>query len=220
MKLAEQTEFAQNLNAQLDELVLAKKEHEDTLLEKCAILINEKKGKIRDQQRLLAVAKVGPKKLGATQAARRPGSPSRQAPGPSAKGKRKASALAHSVNGDDDEENGFEDPRIKAEEVEEEQQPDSEDVTPEHSDLDETEDDLDDADTGLVPAPTTAKGKVTEESESTSGVLNGDLDEDLPPRRKLPFMKDQPEPSQASNNLDEDQDTKMADDDETDDDEL
>ncbi|KAL8979566.1 MAG: hypothetical protein Q9205_005133, partial [Flavoplaca limonia] len=216
-KLAEQTEFAQNLNAQLDELILAKKEHEDTLLEKCAILINEKKGKIRDQQRLLADAKVDRKKLRATQAAHRPGSPSRQAPGPSTKGKRKASALASSVH-DDDEENVFEDPRIKAEEVEEEQQPDSEDVTPEHSDLDETEDDLDDADTGLVPAPTT--GKVTEESESTSGVLNGDLDEDLPPRRELPFMKDQPEPSQASNNLDEDQDTKMADDDETDDDEL
>ncbi|KAL8869876.1 MAG: hypothetical protein Q9198_007777, partial [Flavoplaca austrocitrina] len=218
MKLAEQTEFAQNLNAQLDELILAKKEHEDTLLEKCAILINEKKGKIRDQQRLLADAKVDPKKLRATQAARRPGSLSRQAPGPSAKGKRKASAPASSVH--HDEENGFEDPRIKAEEVEEEQQPDSEDVTPEHTDLDETEDDLDDADTGLVPAPTTAKGKVTEEPVSTSGVLNGDLDEDLPPRRKLPFMKDQPEPSQASNNLDEDQDTKMADDDETDDDEL
>ncbi|KAL8894276.1 MAG: hypothetical protein Q9192_004461 [Flavoplaca navasiana] len=220
LKLAEQTEFAQNLNSQLDELILAKKEHEDTLLEKCALLINEKKGKIRDQQRLLAVAKEDPKKLRATQAARRPGSLPRQASGPSAKGKRKASALASSVNDDDEEENGFEDPRIKAEEVEEEQQPDSEDVTPEHSDLDETEDDLDDADTGLVPAPTTAKGKVTEESESTSGVLNGDLDEDLPPRRKLPFTRDQPEPSQGSNNPNEDQDTRMADDDETDDDEL
>lgn len=209
------------MNLQLDELILAKKEHEDSLLEKCALLINEKKGKIRDQQRLLAVANVNSKKLRATQAALRPGSSLRQASRPSVKGKRKASALASSVNDEEEEEeNGFEDPRIKAEEVEEEGRPDSEDVTPEHSDLDETEDDLDNADTGLVPAPSTAKGKVTEESESTSGVLNGDLDEDLPPRRKLPFLRDQPEPSQGSNNLDEDQDTKMADDDETDDDEL
>ncbi|KAI4258737.1 MAG: hypothetical protein L6R42_004924 [Xanthoria sp. 1 TBL-2021] len=221
-KLAEQTGFAQKLNLQLEELIQAKKEHEDTFLQKCALLINEKKGKIRDQYRLLATAKVDPKKLRAVQAARRPGSPSRQSSGPSAKGKRKASALASSDDGEDD---GFEDQRIKAEEVEEEQQPDSEDVTPEHSDLDETEDEVDGAEFDSVPVPSTGEGKVTEKPEvaggaSRSGVLNGARDVDLPPRREPPFMKDKPEPSQRTNILNTDQDTKMADDDETDDDEL
>lgn len=221
-KLAEQTGFAHKLNLQLEELIQAKKEHEDTFLQKCALLINEKKAKIRDQHRLLATAKVDPKKLRAVQAARRPGSPSRQSSAPSAKGKRKASALASSDDGEDD---GFEDRKIKAEEVEEEQQPDSEDVTPEHSDLDETEDEVDGAEFDSVPVPSTGKGKVTEKPEvaggaGRSGVLNGTRDVDLPPRRELPFMKDKPDPSQRTNILNTDQDTKMADDDETDDDEL
>ncbi|KAL8847050.1 MAG: hypothetical protein Q9221_007888, partial [Calogaya cf. arnoldii] len=220
-KLAEQMNFAQKLNRHLEDLIQAKKEHEDTLLAKCALLINEKKCKIRDQQRLLATANVDPKKLRAVQAARRPGPPS-QKPGPSAKSKRKASALASP----DDDGDGFEDKGIKVEDVDEEQQPDSEDVvTPEHSDLDETEDEVDSTDLDAVPVPSTGKGKLIETSEvarpaNKSGASDRAQDVDLPPRRELPFMKDKTGSGQGMNHLNKDPDTQMADDDETDDDEL
>ncbi|KAL8789654.1 MAG: hypothetical protein Q9213_001090 [Squamulea squamosa] len=220
-KLAEQTAIAQKLNQQFEELIQAKKEHENALLTKCAILINEKKAKIRDQQRLLAAAKVDPKKLKAVKAARQPAPPSHRSPKPSTKGKRKASARASS----DEEEDGFEDNRMKSEAVEEEVQPDSEDVTPGHSDLDETEDEIDSADLDSVPAPPTAKGKMTEKPEiyggtTRDGVLGEDEDADLPPRRQLPFTKDMPKVNQGADKQDENLDTGMADADETDDDEL
>ena len=41
------------LNRELDDLIQAKKEHENELLAKCAALLNAKKMKIRDQQRLI-----------------------------------------------------------------------------------------------------------------------------------------------------------------------
>lgn len=52
------------LNAQLEELVRAKSEHEDQLIAKCVQLLNEKKLKIRNQQRLLASSNVDPGKGG------------------------------------------------------------------------------------------------------------------------------------------------------------
>ena len=59
-KYEEQGNTIQKLNQQLDELIEAKKEHEALLLEKFQALLNAKKLKIRDQQRLLASAKVDP----------------------------------------------------------------------------------------------------------------------------------------------------------------
>nr|POF11438.1 hypothetical protein CFP56_44276 [Quercus suber] len=49
------------LTAQLDELLLAKKAHEDDMLKKFATLLNAKKLKIRDQQRLLGDMARDPK---------------------------------------------------------------------------------------------------------------------------------------------------------------
>ncbi|KAK5111793.1 hypothetical protein LTR62_004713 [Meristemomyces frigidus] len=46
------------LTKQLDDLVQAKKDHESEMLRKCAALINAKKLKIRDQQRLLVGARL------------------------------------------------------------------------------------------------------------------------------------------------------------------
>jgi hypothetical protein len=46
------------LNSRLEELVQAKNEHDDQLIAKFAKLLNEKKLKIRNQQRLLATADV------------------------------------------------------------------------------------------------------------------------------------------------------------------
>jgi len=57
-RLDEQQKTLNKLNAQLQELVEAKKRHEDELLEKFRHLLNSKKAKIRDQMRLLSTAKV------------------------------------------------------------------------------------------------------------------------------------------------------------------
>lgn len=52
-----------SLNAKLEELVKAKADHEEELISKFVLLLNEKKSKIRNQQRLLSTAKVDQKKL-------------------------------------------------------------------------------------------------------------------------------------------------------------
>lgn len=51
------------LQAQLADLVRAKQEHEEQLISKFALLLNEKKLKIRNQQRILSTAKVDKQKL-------------------------------------------------------------------------------------------------------------------------------------------------------------
>lgn len=49
-----------DLNQKLDDLIRAKKDHEEAMLEKFRELLNAKKLKIRDQQRLLDGVKVPP----------------------------------------------------------------------------------------------------------------------------------------------------------------
>lgn len=61
-KYEEQSHVVGKLNQQLEELINAKIEHENLLLEKFRDLLNAKKLKIRDQQRLLASANVDPNK--------------------------------------------------------------------------------------------------------------------------------------------------------------
>lgn len=58
LKHDEQGKAIEKLNQQLEELIEAKREHEASLLEKFQELLNSKKLKIRDQQRILAGAKV------------------------------------------------------------------------------------------------------------------------------------------------------------------
>lgn len=57
-KYHDQQEAVAKLNAQLESLIKAKEEHENELLQKFVELLNAKKLKIRDQQRLLTGAKV------------------------------------------------------------------------------------------------------------------------------------------------------------------
>lgn len=57
-KYREAEETITKLNAQLEDLITAKNEHDDQLIAKFAKLLNEKKLKIRNQQRLLATANV------------------------------------------------------------------------------------------------------------------------------------------------------------------
>ncbi|KAI4191698.1 MAG: hypothetical protein LQ350_008744, partial [Teloschistes chrysophthalmus] len=231
-KLAEQTKVADKLRAQLEDLISAKQEHEDAILQKCAVLINEKKAKIRDQQRLLATAKPDPETLKKVQsAAARQRSARNRSPRASREGKRKASAPSSSSS----DEETFE-PGVKVEEKDDgdgegegEKQADSEDVTPQHSDLDETEDELSEGGTeDVVPTVSGEKGKALEamEGREVRGLGNKrdapireeKKGEEMPPPRDLPFMKDAGRA--AGGGGDDEEDTRMGDGDETDDDEL
>ena len=58
-KCKSQEDAIKQLNAQLEDLIKAKEEHENALLGKFVELLNTKKLKIRDQQRLLDAAKMG-----------------------------------------------------------------------------------------------------------------------------------------------------------------
>lgn len=58
VKYHDQQEALAKLNGQLEGLIKAKEEHENELLQKFTELLNAKKLKIRDQQRLLTGAKV------------------------------------------------------------------------------------------------------------------------------------------------------------------
>ncbi len=208
-KFQEQQEIIRKLNAQLEELIVAKTNHETELLEKFRDLLNEKKAKIRDQQRLLATAKVDPKKLAAIQASRRTGK--KTAAGSSRTGKRKADNGPHMDEDEDDEDGGFEKMDIDVDQVPN----DSDQQNVETPDEDETEtadeDDEDDEDNKpqTAPPPTdtwqATKGKEKTPRRSTDKNSSGakdkqgrDMDDDppkTPPRRELPFAKKkQPEP--------------------------
>ncbi|KAL9587603.1 MAG: hypothetical protein Q9203_003453 [Teloschistes exilis] len=240
-KLAEQTNVADKLRAQLEDLIRAKQEHEDAILQKCAVLINEKKAKIRDQQRLLATAKPDPETSERVQSAARQQrsgtAAASRSPRVSRGGKRKASAPSSSSD-----EDGFED-GVKVEvkddgegeeegEGEGEKQADSEDVTPQHSDLDETADELSEGGEDVVPTVSAAKGKVLEGAEDRSGsrdkgaapIREERKGEEMPPPRDLTFMKESADTGRAAGAAgggdDGEEDTRMADGDETDDDEL
>ncbi|EOD49504.1 putative dna double-strand break repair and vj recombination xrcc4 protein [Neofusicoccum parvum UCRNP2] len=164
------------LKSQLDDLIQAKHDHENALLAKFQELLNAKKLKIRDQQRLLAGAKVDPAAAAAVEHAR--GSTRHTRPrkaGPSRASKRKANGKtpATEVESEPDEGSRMEvdENEAGAKQDEEEELP----VTPEKSDLDETEDeDEDDEDLDATP-------------------------EELPPRRELPFTRKQSnQPSRES----------------------
>ncbi|KAI0403492.1 hypothetical protein F4802DRAFT_291381 [Xylaria palmicola] len=89
------------LKSQLDDFIAAKEEDETQLLEKFRDLLNSKKLKIRQQQRLLAAAKVDPAQL-----ANVTGGDDQDAPrnaGPSRSGKRKTR-----IKQEDESDDGFE----------------------------------------------------------------------------------------------------------------
>lgn len=89
------------LMAQLDDFITSKEEDETQMLEKFRDLLNEKKFKIRLQQRLLAAATVDPKKLANIAGGEEDGAHHRNA-GPSRRGKRKTP-----VKEEDESDDGF-----------------------------------------------------------------------------------------------------------------
>jgi hypothetical protein len=164
-----------SLTTQLDELVKAKKEHEEQLLRKCAALLDTKRAKIRDQQREInARSKTQGRKVGTS-------SPRKRKPnGPS------SDVDSGNENADDDV--------VGEEDDEEEGQ-----QTPEQETEDEGSDD------GFTAPPKTASTKISastaaarqDRGKETSGDGRGKdesaMEVDLPPRRELPFARRAPQ---------------------------
>ena len=186
------------LNQQLDDLVKAKKQHEEELLQKFAALLNAKKLKIRDQQRLLNGAQIDPQ---AAQALEDSSSSPRRRPGASRAGKRRANGASEEVENEDaDEEEDGEEQAAQPEE------------TPPPSDQ-ETEDEGDfDRPAPAASASTQRESARAKQKEPSS--MDVDEPEELPPRRELPFGRPtrqtnkQPEqPPPATNQEDDDEET-------------
>ncbi|KAK5702819.1 hypothetical protein LTR97_003765 [Elasticomyces elasticus] len=204
-----QQEQVAKLNQQLDDLVKAKKDHEEELLKKFAALLNAKKLKIRDQQRLLVGAKIDPKMADAALK-----SPHGTKAGGSRKGKRKANG-AEAVSAESEDDATTEDDEINEDERRIEQE------TPQQSEDDATEDDDDGNSFNAVPASSSRSGRKTGEAsaqKAKGGKVQPDADAFVvPPRRELPFTRKdanvaaKPPPKPAP---------PVVDDDETDDDEL
>ena len=198
------------LNRQLEDLIKAKEEHENELLEKFMELLNAKKLKIRDQQRLLTGAKVDP-------STGKPGSrpttcntnllsclaehvrDSRRSNGPrkatsTRPGKRKADVDAITAGSDSDGDDFERMDLDKPKAVEEEQEDVDGASTPEKSHLDAT-DDEDEVD--LDPAPAIqpsesgigSKGKAIEVAKKQADASSQSKEAGPPPRRELPFTQ-------------------------------
>lgn len=161
------------LNQQLSDLVKAKEDHETALLEKFRDLLNEKKLKIRDQQRLLAGAKIDPEHAIKVEAARTAGGRGRKA-GDSKVGKRKA-AIQES---DPEEDAGF---GTRPEVKEEESDGGAPSATPEPSSANEdvTEDE-DDNDTKKDESKFARPEKKTAEMNDTMNEQGMQLDGPAP----------------------------------------
>ncbi|KAG9683614.1 hypothetical protein KCU76_g12977, partial [Aureobasidium melanogenum] len=198
--VAEHQKTIDDLTAQLDDLVKAKKSHQDEMLRKFAALLNTKKLKIRDQQRLLAHSKVDPTTADHVQQARS-GTTGRK-PDLSRSSKRKADANVQESETDDDGSEGT-DLGNRMDEENDMRQDLDEPLKSDKSDLD-TEDD--DSDGGFAPAPmpsqsslsqarshpsVEAKGKTLETitSNGTKPAPQKSPEIELPPRRQLPFSK-------------------------------
>jgi hypothetical protein len=196
----------------LEDLIAAKATHENELLKKFCDLLNEKKSKIRDQQRLLASAKVDPVKIRAVQAARKTSKP-REA-GASRPGKRKAkNGQEETTEEEDKPDSGFKKVDVDVDKVpygsdQEVAMTPEEDETAEET-TDEDNEEL--APQAMAPARSTrqsagdkgkAAARITAETTkfsrgSTAPTTGGQKKEKqeeeakTPPRRQLPFSKKQ-----------------------------
>ncbi|CZR53725.1 related to mitotic apparatus protein p62 [Phialocephala subalpina] len=167
------------------ELVRSKTENETQLLEKFSLLLNEKKLKIRDQQRLLACANVDPAKLAEVEAGR--STAKSHSPGPSRKGKRKA---AQGSNSDDGSDAGdFEAMEVDVPPAADDSEQEQEETASEAESDDEP-----------LPPPTRKAGNDTKGKEVAKNTppVNIPGPVVLPPKRELPFSRKPPAPPPAT----------------------
>ncbi|PMD38820.1 hypothetical protein L207DRAFT_513302 [Hyaloscypha variabilis F] len=173
--LRQNTEQVQKLEVKLAELEKLKNAHENDLLEKFSLLLNEKKLKIRDQQRLLASSNVEPARLADVEESR---SGRAHSAGPSGKGKRKADAR---VETDDEESDGFENMEV-------DEAPESEQDQPQTPQDESTADEASE-DEAPVSAPTRSNRQKSPVQASSSIASPPPKDAVLSPKRDLPFQR-------------------------------
>jgi hypothetical protein len=192
-KLADKEEEVMKLDEKLAELIKIKSAYEDDLTEKFSILLNEKKLKIRDQQRLLACANVDRARLEGVERNRIPERDS--PPGPSRTRKRKA-ATAVKDESDGETDGGFEKMDVDAEAVEPEAEPNSADEDERQTDDEQStadEDSGDEAPAVQLPTRNTNDAKASASGKASTA----DEEAVIPPKRDLPFSK-KPAPKPAA----------------------
>jgi hypothetical protein len=205
--VTQQQETVARLTAQLDELVQAKKSHEEELLSKFAALLNAKKLKIRDQQYLLSHAQVDPDVALETQQARGP-SPEQELPRPrrqpGVSGTNKRKAKEEVVPGSDGEMDDAADEQDVADDVHSDEERRLE--TPEDSDATEDEDGIEPSTTSQ-PAPPNKEGNTASRTQVEPAVPRSvEQPPPPPPRRGLPFRRKSAQESSARSGGDDDDD--------------
>lgn len=211
---SQQDEIAK-LSKDLDELVKVKKEHESEMLSKFAALLNAKKLKIRDQQRLLSGARIDADAAEEVAKARASSSKAPRRAGASRTGKRKANGsrkpVGEDVDGDDDDD----DAQTEASKNEEDDKERIRQDTPETQDGNATDDDSNDTSgmNKINSAPQTSQRRSTRHTNTQP--LTMEVDEvgssSLPQRSKKKEVAREPTPQPSTAN------TANDDDDETDD---
>ena len=167
------------LEESLADLLKEKKNHEDQLLEKFSLLLNEKKLKIRDQQRLLASSNVDPARLAAVEESR---SVRAHSAGPSRRGKRKVRPREQS---DNEESDGFE--NMDVDEAPNESEQDQPQTPKDESTADEASEDE-----APVPSPPRNRNRresPVKASSSRVALPAPPREAAVPPKRELPFQK-------------------------------
>ncbi len=185
--LQEKNNQAKKLEVSYEELVTLKNSHENELFEKFSLLLNEKKLKIRDQQRLLASSNVDPAKLAAVEEDR---SERHHSAVPSRKGKRK---VRPEIQSDEEESDGFE--NMDVDEAPNESEQDQPQTPPPE---DESTADEVSEDEAPVAAHTRSNRNLRETpaEASSSKATPPPRAEAVPPKRELPFQK-KPAPKPA-----------------------
>ncbi|KAF7886932.1 uncharacterized protein EAF02_003579 [Botrytis sinoallii] len=187
-KYREQQKMLDGLNETFREVNKTKSDYEIQLLEKFSLLQNEKKLKIRDQQTLLASAKVDPEKVDTMRATR---SGKFRTAGTSRTGKRKARKEAQAESSDSDD--AFEKMDIDKKQQEDDIADESDQQgiqTPDRSD-EETEDEADAPQSKAQRR--TGKNIVQDDSDEEMQIAPKSTETtkiaELPAKRELPFAK-------------------------------
>ncbi|EXJ91659.1 hypothetical protein A1O3_00209 [Capronia epimyces CBS 606.96] len=180
-ELGSRDKTLQALQKQIDDLVEAKTEHEAQLLSKFTVLLNEKKLKIRNMQRVMSTAKTDAKKLGELRSVAKDDEPINI-------GRQNKRHAEEAPKDDETEESeAFEtmevdtDSNVQRRIPRELDSPTSRDTTPSPSETDEDEDnELTAPDSASRPRKIAPNPKQGSNHKSPSP---------LPPRRELPFQK-------------------------------
>lgn len=172
------------LKSQLDELLTSKQDDETALLQKFRDLLNEKKVKIREQQKVIAAGSF-PNSQSASQRVSQTLDPQpSRTPAPSRPGKRKVQAAASSLNEPENTEMDVD--KIKAEPEDSELENTPEDTADDTASGDSDEDDNGNEDDG---GGNVSETRADDSSKPAPKAPQKKANEQPPPPRSLPFTK-------------------------------